>query len=266
MKPTLPTVGSIGTTRATGDGKHAAGADRPQHQSLKSRLLACLGMAPSAQSDRSDAGRVRPSDRFAQPGATAVTARGEAIDATPTAGAGAAADQRQRPIAQRLLRRSNRDTEMLAQSIRGQIASLPPSVAERFQRQLGAALRRDDPRERISMLTTLEQNVGNALRGKPIGPAGIRTPMGRTSPWHGAPSHPQTPRLVAVRFDGAVAQIPEFQEQRILSIRLGILKLPDPLAAGYRLLLRDVIATEDPAKRSRLLRQMSNQINEHLAR
>lgn len=253
MKRTSPSIGSSSNTRVaerdTGDhpttpalaqGSSAADAARSHRSSLKSRLLSCLGMTPSSVLDRSNESPATAADGFSSGGGPGT-------------------------LAGRILRRSNRDTEMLADSIRGQIRNLPPPVAERFEGQLANALQRNDAKGRLSTLNMLEKNVSNAVKGARSGLSGTAAPLQRTIPTNQAPAPAQKPRLVAVRFEGAEAQLTHEQEQQILKIRFGILKLPEHQAAQYRTLLSDVIATGDSAKLSHKLRQMSDQIDEHLA-
>ena len=197
-------------------------------RSLKNRLLACLGMA------------------------------------TPTGTGSVAASPAAQNFA-RPMRRSNRDTEVLADSIRTKCLGLHPSTAQNFERQLASALGRKDARGRLTTLSMLEKNVINAVRGtssRPVRPVATLDTARASNP---APTPRPAIKLVMVRFKGAEARLTEDQDQQIQAIRLSILKLPKAKAADYQLMLRDVITASDPALRGRLLRQMSEHIADHLA-
>ena len=197
-------------------------------RSLKNRLLACLGMtAPPGES----------------PGTASAAARN----------------------IPRPMRRSNRDTEVLAESIRTKYLELHPSAAKGFERQLASALDRKDARGRLSLLSMLEKNVINAVRGTSSRPAHASAPLDTAPATDRAPPPRQKTKLVVVRFKGAEARLTEEQDQQIQAIRLSILKLPSAKATDYQWLLRDVISADDPVRRGRLLRQMCKQIAEHLA-
>lgn len=270
MKRISPGIGTSGSLPAAAAGEAAnpvdavsaparRASDSPQvhRRSLKNRLLSCLGMSPTDTIGAT---------------ATSATCAGAAQPVRPDA---AAAAQTRHGFTQspqssslftRHLRRSNRDTEMLAQSIRNGIAGLPDSIGERYQYQLSNILQRSDAKTRIALLKMLEKNVGHATHGSTDVPAFVQTPVRPAGLSIVTRIEPPGAPLVRVRFKGAAAQLPEFREQQIVAIRFRILKLPPQMASDYQILLRDVIACADSAKQGRLLDQMSRQIDEHLGR
>ena len=266
MKPTFPRIGSFGTTQANAGGAasndpanlgsasqvNTAEAAHATRRSLKARLLSCLGIQPSAAVDvRSNVTNARFS--HASPAARTGSARVGAIPAPLAA---------QTP--RHTLRRGNRDTKMLAHSIRSQLAELPVVSSERFERQLGNFLLRKDAKGRIALLMMLEKNVNNELQKLSHSPQSSQRLSAGTQPASLPPARQRPVQLVSVRYAGVEATLPKSQEQQILAIRVQLLRLPATLSSGYQLLLRDVITSENPVKRTQLLNQMSRQIDEHL--
>lgn len=239
-----PAEAASGSGSATG-----AGANEGAHlhsRSLKNRLLSCLGMSPGATLDASNG------SRFTQ------GASGSA--ALPGAGQASA----------RQLRRGNRDTAMLAQSIRTKLAELPGPVAARFDRQLQAALQRDDAGGRISTLTMLESNISHASQRSVASSstASLASALSRSSTASSRSSlltrSSSRASAVTVNFADVRVDLPETQAEQVMSIRFRLLKLPSALATDYQSLLRDVLAAEDPTQRTTNLSRMSRQIDEHL--
>lgn len=247
---------SIANPTVLGDPPEASvsNAASAHRRSLKNRLLSCLGWMPTATVNASKATNTIDAARFTQAGVT------------PTTGSGSNSFQSSGPPAAHQLRRGNRDTEMLACVIRQRIDGLPPSVGEHFAHQLRNSMQCSDPKSRIVLLTRLKEQIHNTAQGIQVSRSDSVGLLQQGQRAIVPPTHHRTLKLVAVRYAGVEAQLSEWQEQQMLAIRMCLLRLPDPLASKYRLLLREVITFHDPTRRTQLLTQMAEQIKEHLVK
>lgn len=198
-------------------------------RSIKSRVLVGLGLLPPpGQADEAPA-------RFAYPEASLMPSR---VSQTPGDCGAAAPLHGARPHQRKLLE----------DAIRAALPGLATAEASHYQRLLDNTMQAGDPARQTILLQMLEANV--------------RTAVAR----HGvALSHPTIWQSFAktslnVNFQDSVASITRAKQEKLLQLQLDILKLPPALATGYRTLLREVLASADPAKRDALLTRMAKQV------